>query len=1082
MGKADAERDYYGDLELDPTADPNEIKRQFKKLGMSLSNNESKPYTNNVLFSALKYHPDRNPGKEVEYNSKFQAIQSANEVLTDPQQRAKYDAQRMRAGLLHTYAGSSSSPTRPNVPARSPMSDYPPPPRPPPYTATKNTFTPHSSGAQRYKDFRTRPEPATWRGASTDDPKTKTSDFKAWESMRTPRRGEGPIPSQSQRRTVPPKAARPPPVPPPRETNGKAHKDHSPRRSGWDHPQEPHLGMPGTTRAETSRAPPQKNGFAPSTPGAGGDEPQARSAYFTVGRGERPGNPKSQSHMPPPPVPGHAPASKRPDPLAPFKDQVGLNEPFGNKPRVSKPYQTGGGEKISPYFASPGLERSRTSASPMDSNSRTGQYEGKPNNPDSAHHRAASASSSYQRVSPPNKKGTRMPGVSGVYTSSSSSSSSSDEDVGPFSSARPRVTQVPKTRRTRANAGQASAQPPGGFNPFAKDGDEPMAPQAGLGVGGYEIPRRHSAVHIDSRKPSGGFSEHRKKHEAEQSQQHSTSVPDASNPHNRAGTQPPMQRSHSWHNKNGPSEDKDFSPATSEQKDKNPMYEPRGYNPFSSPPSPNPLSQATPSSDKWSDQWPFNSPKKPRTAFAEPPPYWAIPSSLPPPKEILSRKRASTDVPLHGHTQKAPMTHADVDFFHSFKIPEYAKSSFPRTASLRSQSSENINTKFSPDNWHRKFFEPPQPSHSNTPRGVSPTKPNMFQQQQQEHESQQNSVNGEPMQRDSSKTSTSSFPPPPPFARGKFEHEQWAPHLNNLTFDIPQSPQGRSPSRTSTRKRPRTRPPRASGFQASVGDAEDDPTASSATGESLDSSKANSDADAMDVDEPTPPSAKTGAQYTNDRYVPSVHLKVSNSTPRQGPVLPPRSPVVPPGTNGQGQPEKKASHLNLGDLKNIYPFAPSNEGLGNMSEMGTTLPQPSHASPPKQSTESSLQRMKFPNPPLCPSNPLSLTQHSWDQHCLNLRRYLDEWTKFNDQMAEILKSITLESLKCDWLDPEGKGYDQHMSMLGEHQRARVHLEVACENNEKCMKSLGDAMDAKVRGRGGVGRKQSNAGPVLEGLL
>lgn len=34
MGKADVERDYYGDLELEPTADPNEIKRQFKKLGM----------------------------------------------------------------------------------------------------------------------------------------------------------------------------------------------------------------------------------------------------------------------------------------------------------------------------------------------------------------------------------------------------------------------------------------------------------------------------------------------------------------------------------------------------------------------------------------------------------------------------------------------------------------------------------------------------------------------------------------------------------------------------------------------------------------------------------------------------------------------------------------------------------------------------------------------------------------------------------------------------------------------------------------------------------------------------------------
>ena len=1012
----------------------------------------------------------------MEYNSKFQAIQSANEVLTDPQQRAKYDAQRMRAGLLHTYTGSSSSPTRPSVPTRPSMADFPPPPRPPPYNATKNTFTPHSSGAQRYKDFRTRPEPATWRAANTDDPKTKTSDFKAWESMRTPRRGEGPIPSQ--RRTVPPKAARPPPVPPGREPGGKATKDPSPRRSAWDYLQEPHAAMPGTTRADTSRGPPQKNGFAPSTPGAGGDEPQARSTYFTVGRGERPTNTRSQVHMPPPP--GHAPTSKRPDPLAPFKDKIGSNEPFGNKPRVSTPYQTGGGEKISPYFASPGLQRSKTSASPRDSNSRTGWHEGTPNNTDSAHQRAASASSNYQKMSPPDKKDTRMPGVSGVYSSSSSSSSSSDEDVGPRSSARPRVTQVPKTRRTRPDANQPFVQPHG-FNPFAKVGDEPMAPQAGLRAGGYEIPRRHSAVHIDCRKPSEGFSEHRKRHEAEQSQQHSTSVPDAPNPPDRAGTQPPLQRSYSWHEKNGPPKDKDFHPAASEQKDKNPMYEPQGYNPFFSPPSPHPPSQDTPSSDKWSDQWPFNSPKRPRTASAEVPPYWAIPSSLPPPKETVSRKRASTDVPLHGHTQRATMKYADVEPFNSFKIPDYAKTPFPRTASLRSQSSENVNTKFSPDNWHGKFFEPPPPSRSNTSRGVSPTKSNIFQ-QQEEQEFQQISANGEHMQRDPSKIYTSSIPAPrPPFAHGKFQQEQWAPHLNNLKFDVPQSPQGRSPSRTSTRKRPRTRPPRASNHQASAGDAEDDPTASSATGESLESSKASSDADAMDVDEPTPPSAKTGPPHLNGGYGPSAQPDVSNTTPRQGPILPPRSPAVPPRTNGYGQPERKTSHLNLEDLKNIYPFAPSNEGLGNMSEMGTTLPQPSHASPTKQFAESS-QRMKFPNPPLCPSTPLNLTQHSWDHYCLNLQRYLDEWTKFQDQMSEILKSITRESLKCGWMDPEGKGYDKHMSMLSEHQRARVHLEVACENNEKCMKCFGDATDAKVRGRGGVGRKQSNAGPVLEGLL
>jgi len=35
MVKADLTRDYYGDLEISPTADVVEIKKQFKKLGMS---------------------------------------------------------------------------------------------------------------------------------------------------------------------------------------------------------------------------------------------------------------------------------------------------------------------------------------------------------------------------------------------------------------------------------------------------------------------------------------------------------------------------------------------------------------------------------------------------------------------------------------------------------------------------------------------------------------------------------------------------------------------------------------------------------------------------------------------------------------------------------------------------------------------------------------------------------------------------------------------------------------------------------------------------------------------------------------
>jgi curved DNA-binding protein len=64
-------RDYYKILGVDKKASQDEIKKAYRKL-------------------AIKYHPDKNPGdKEAENN--FKLINEANEVLSDPQKRKKYD-------------------------------------------------------------------------------------------------------------------------------------------------------------------------------------------------------------------------------------------------------------------------------------------------------------------------------------------------------------------------------------------------------------------------------------------------------------------------------------------------------------------------------------------------------------------------------------------------------------------------------------------------------------------------------------------------------------------------------------------------------------------------------------------------------------------------------------------------------------------------------------------------------------------------------------------------------------------------------------------------------------------------------
>src|SRR6476619_2379179 len=63
--------DYYEVLGVNKNATSEDIKKAYRKL-------------------ARKYHPDLNPNDK-EANKKFQQINEANEVLSDPEKRKKYD-------------------------------------------------------------------------------------------------------------------------------------------------------------------------------------------------------------------------------------------------------------------------------------------------------------------------------------------------------------------------------------------------------------------------------------------------------------------------------------------------------------------------------------------------------------------------------------------------------------------------------------------------------------------------------------------------------------------------------------------------------------------------------------------------------------------------------------------------------------------------------------------------------------------------------------------------------------------------------------------------------------------------------
>ncbi len=76
-----AERDYYEVLELSKGKASSEdaIKRAYRRL-------------------AMRYHPDRNPGN-AEAEKKFKEVQTAYEVLSDPDSRRRYDQGELGTAL-----------------------------------------------------------------------------------------------------------------------------------------------------------------------------------------------------------------------------------------------------------------------------------------------------------------------------------------------------------------------------------------------------------------------------------------------------------------------------------------------------------------------------------------------------------------------------------------------------------------------------------------------------------------------------------------------------------------------------------------------------------------------------------------------------------------------------------------------------------------------------------------------------------------------------------------------------------------------------------------------------------------------
>ncbi|OAA68443.1 heat shock protein DNAj [Niveomyces insectorum RCEF 264] len=309
MAKVDFSRDYYADLE--------------------------------ILLLALKYHPDRNPGKESEVNAKFQTIQAAHEVLTSPGQKSKYDAHRSRtANRYPTASGVRGNPWQ-DVAAQ-----YPAPPRRPgqaPTSAARNSAGRNpapgsgpsaSSSAHRYSSFGVPPSTKTskedldsrytaWKNMRQAPPKTRAgqSASSAYTAGTGARAGDKPTatPSASGAASMPPPP--PPPQPPPRTASQRQ-------------------------KSEASFGARRNTGFFPRSPM--GDEPPAAntSNYFTNRTHTRDFSPDEESYQTGPSPSGQRRASTA---ETGFASNVNRSDESLFDTRQSTPYQTHGGEKLNPF-------------------------------------------------------------------------------------------------------------------------------------------------------------------------------------------------------------------------------------------------------------------------------------------------------------------------------------------------------------------------------------------------------------------------------------------------------------------------------------------------------------------------------------------------------------------------------------------------------------------------------------------------------------------------------------------------------------------------------------------------------------
>ncbi|KAK0345711.1 hypothetical protein LTR94_009590 [Friedmanniomyces endolithicus] len=1091
MVKADIKHNYYTDLELPPACTIDDVKRQYRRL-------------------ALIYHPDRNAGKEEEVVPKFQAIQTAHEVLSDPTLKFKYDSDRMKAGLYPSFRRAQQTPQQQQQPPPSSTpfpaaSPYPPPPRrtqpgswsrPQPATTGAPPSGATPTGADRFSNF-TRSAPTARRDPMAD----RSSNFKAWQNLNTAQERQqqqqsrfasaGAPPTTGQQSPQPsPSRPRPPPradtkLPSEDEIRaGMNYRKPAPpqfdpdradaRQTAWQSFQQSHGTTPGVGRSNTSRGTPRKPGFDPNVPGSD-ERPAAESSGYTSHRhrSEDFGRMPPGSAFPPPP-PGPPPTSPTSptaarhafaETLRPSKSrgEDSQQAPYAEGTRTRTPYANFVGEKT--QFAREPPEGLRRTASTHD----TTKLNGNGGTPGRA--RSTSPMGRAKGNEHP-QNGGRKPFVE--YSDSDVTDNGLSEDSDNQGEQQPPESRPGTAPQSHTPSGRPKKVPtPPSRHYQSNDGADHETP-------GMQQKGSSKNMYVDDSDFSDPLHETFKNFKSEEwrtrmfgtlptygaglgNQRQSVPMPQWAFP---SSVMPGSQRDSKGVKACGTSSDS--SDETAQRNNA------RSAGVTGETPAPN-----------WKSALFFVQQELEKR-------YGDVDEGLD--MDVLVQLASTTsqghssghsfldqimaravslflDVTSSVASRMNRSTYADTPDY-SFTFP-FNQDQFAHAS--KSRSEEQINTKFTPEGWNGQFtasgdyFAPPQPSTSTPGRkAVSPGKRQRssgLRQSSASHGPSNLSVNGT-----TDAHGTANGAP----GEVKFSKEQWEKTFQDASWswppppppNVPASLAGKGASRAPGRKASKAAARSAASSSHEQPHFVDEDAQADAVGPGTGTDEA--DDDKMDIDS-TPP-----AQHQDQ--VPAADSTPTQQHHGEGNAKEARVRESENGTsNGHFQ-------TNLDDLANVEPLAPKSTnaaGLNSLSDVHSTLPFPSRASTtlPSRDDPKQTPQIQMPSLPKAPEPPTKLTKQSWHAFAAAFGAYLQAFHAFNTTMLQHFGSRErgaqdLMGAGMGWLEAAGDsadsvGFGGYLKGVREDERVRELWQVGCERHAEAVKGF-EGVRERVRRVGAAG--------------